>query len=70
MGGATGQILQKASATDYATVWATPAAGGDPYHARLILASDKPTGANVTPVTLGLSFAFVANSKYVGATSA
>jgi hypothetical protein len=31
----------------------------------LVLASDKPTGANVTPVTLGLSFNYEANSKYV-----
>lgn len=38
---------------------------GDPFHARLILAADKPTAANVTPVTLGLSFAYEANSKYV-----
>ena len=65
VGGAAGQVLQKASGTDFATVWATPAAGGDPYHARLILGADKPTAANTTPVTLGLSFAFVANSKYV-----
>lgn len=65
VGGATGQVLQKTSATDYATEWATPQAGGDPYHARLILGANKPTGANVTPVTLGLSFDYIANSKYV-----
>ena len=39
--------------------------GGDPFLARLILGADKPTGANVTPVTLGLAFNFLANSKYV-----
>ena len=39
--------------------------GGDPFLARLVLALDKPTGANVTPVTLGLSFAYEANSTYV-----
>lgn len=65
VGGLTGQVLRKQSGTDYATEWATPTAGGDPYHARLILGADKPTGANVTPVTLGLSFNYEANSKYV-----
>lgn len=40
-------------------------AGPDPLLARLVLAADKPTGANVTPVTLGLSFNYEANSKYV-----
>ena len=64
-GGTTGQVLAKTSDTDYATGWTTPAAGGDPFLARLVLAADKPTGANVTPVTLGLSFNFLANSKYV-----
>jgi hypothetical protein len=64
-GGAAGQVLAKTSASDYATAWTTPAAGGsDPFVARLVLAADKPTGANVTPVTLGLSFAFEANSEY------
>jgi hypothetical protein len=38
--------------------------GVDPF-TRLILAADKPTGANVTPVTTGLVFDFEANSKYV-----
>ena len=40
-------------------------AAGDPFIAKLILSADKPTGANVTPVTLGLSFNYEANSKYV-----
>lgn len=62
--GLTGQVLRKLSGTDYATEWAT-VAGGDPFHARLVLAADKPTAANTTPVTLGLSFAYEANSKYV-----
>jgi len=39
--------------------------GPDQFIARLVLASDKPTGANVTPVTLGLSFNYEINSKYV-----
>ncbi len=39
--------------------------GADPFMAKLVLAADKPTGANVTPVTLGLSFNYEANSKYV-----
>ena len=39
--------------------------GADPFTAKLILLADKPTGANVTPVTLGLSFNYEANSKYV-----
>jgi len=64
-GGTANQVLAKNSATDYDTAWTTPVAGGDPYHARLILGADKPTGANVTPVTLGLSFSYIANSKYV-----
>jgi hypothetical protein len=33
--------------------------------AKLVLAADKPTGANTTPVTTGLAFNFEANSKYV-----
>lgn len=65
IGGASGQVLTKTSATDFATAWTTPAVGGDPYLARLVLGADKPTGANVTPVTLGLSFDYVANSWYV-----
>lgn len=65
VGGLTGQVLRKTSGTDYATEWATPAAGGDPFHARLVLGADKPTAANTTPVTLGLSFDYIANSKYV-----
>jgi hypothetical protein len=31
----------------------------------LILSADKPTGANVTPVTLGLAFDYEINSKYL-----
>lgn len=63
---------EKAAANGYASLGADgkvpsaqlPAGGSDPYAARLVLGADKPTGANVTPVTLGLSFAFEANSKY------
>lgn len=40
-------------------------AGPDPILARLVLGADKPTAANTTPVTLGLSFDYEANSKYV-----
>jgi len=65
VGGTTNQVLAKTSATDFATAWVTPSAGGDPYLARLVLGADKPTGANVTPVTSTLSFAYVANSWYV-----
>lgn len=43
----------------------THAGGADPFTAKLVLSADKPTGANTTPVTLGLSFAYEANSKYV-----
>jgi len=39
--------------------------GADPFLAKLALTEDKPTGANVTPVTLGLSFTYLANSQYV-----
>jgi hypothetical protein len=40
--------------------------GADPFVAKLRLASDVSTGANVTPVALtGMSFAFLANSTYV-----
>lgn len=39
--------------------------GADPFMAKLILGADKPTGANITPVTLGLEFNYEANSKYV-----
>jgi len=42
----------------------THAGGADPF-TKLVLAADKPTGANVTPVTTGLVFDFEANSKYV-----
>jgi hypothetical protein len=38
--------------------------GADPFLSKLILGADKPTGANVTPITLGLSFNYVANSQY------
>ena len=40
-------------------------AGPDPITARLTLGADKPTGANTTPVTLGLSFNYLANSTYI-----
>jgi hypothetical protein len=40
------------------------AGGANPFTAKLVLAADKPTGANVTPVTLGLSFNYEANSQY------
>jgi hypothetical protein len=36
----------------------------NPFTAKLVLGADKPTGANVTPVTLGLSFDYEANSQY------
>lgn len=36
----------------------------DPF-TKLVLASDKATGANTTPVTLGLTFNYEANSKYL-----
>lgn len=39
--------------------------GSDPFIAKLLLGSDKPTGANTTPVTLGLSFDYEANKTYV-----
>lgn len=39
--------------------------GADPFTNKLVLGSDKPTGANTTPVTLGLSFDYAAGSKYV-----
>jgi hypothetical protein len=39
--------------------------GADPFLAKLVLSADKPTGANTTPVTLGLSFNYEANSKYI-----
>jgi hypothetical protein len=39
------------------------ASGSDPF-TKLVLLADKPTGANVTPVTLGLSFNYLANSQY------
>jgi hypothetical protein len=65
VGGLTAQVLRKTSGTNYATEWATPAVGGDPFHARLVLGADKPTAANTTPVTLALSFDYIANSKYV-----
>ena len=39
--------------------------GADPFIAKLILSSDKATGANVTPVTLGLTFNYEASKTYV-----
>jgi len=39
--------------------------GADPFMAKLALAVDKPTGANTTPITLGLSFNYEINSKYI-----
>lgn len=38
--------------------------GSDPFVAKLVLGADKPTAANTTPVTLGLTFNYEANSKY------
>ncbi len=43
----------------------THAGGADPFIAKLVLGADKPTGANTTPITLGLSFNYEANSKYI-----
>lgn len=43
-----------------------PAGGSDPFIAKLKLAADVSTGANVTPVNVtGMSFAFEANSSYM-----
>lgn len=39
--------------------------GASEYLAKLVLAADKATAANVTPVTLGLSFNYIANKKYI-----
>jgi len=39
--------------------------GADPFIAKLVLLEDKSTGGNTTPVTLGLSFDYEVNSKYV-----
>jgi hypothetical protein len=39
--------------------------GADPFTSKLVVSADKPTGANTTPVTLGISFDYEANSKYV-----
>lgn len=39
--------------------------GADPFLAKLILGANKPTGANTTPVTLGLTFNYIANKKYI-----
>jgi hypothetical protein len=41
----------------------THAGGTDPF-TKLILLADKPTGANTTPVTTGMAFAYETNSKY------
>lgn len=65
MGGATGQILQKASATDYATVWATPAAGGSDPWTKVILAADFPTSATANGAVTGMSFVPAANKRYL-----
>jgi hypothetical protein len=43
----------------------THSGGADPFTAKLIVSGDKPTGANVTPVTLGVSFNYEANKTYV-----
>lgn len=43
----------------------THAGGADPFMAKLVLGADKATAANTTPVTLGLSFNYEANSKYI-----
>jgi hypothetical protein len=39
--------------------------GSDPFVARLVISGDKATGANVTPVTLGVSFTYAINSTYL-----
>ena len=39
--------------------------GADPFTVKLTVGADKPTGANVTPVTLGISFDYAANKKYI-----
>lgn len=41
------------------------AGGADPFTAKLKVSGDKATGANTTPVTLGISFNYEANSTYV-----
>jgi hypothetical protein len=43
----------------------THAGGADPFIAKLIVSGDKATGANTTPVTLGISFNYEANKTYV-----
>lgn len=43
----------------------THTGGANPFTSILILGADKPTGANTTPVTLGLSFTYEANKTYV-----
>lgn len=65
---------EKGQANGYASLGADgkvpaaqlPAAGADPFVAKLALASDVSTAANVTPVNVtGLSFVFEANSRYM-----
>lgn len=62
-GGTTGQVLQKASATDYDTEWVTLSAGSDPWTVVRLTSDFETTGTANVAVT-GLSFTPAANTRY------
>lgn len=72
LGGSTGQVLAKSSATDYDTAWATPVTSGD-MALKADLASPTftgtptlPTGTIATTQTAGNSSTAVATTAFVG----
>lgn len=64
VGGTAGQVLTKASATDYATQWATSAGGSDPW-TRVILGDDFATTGTANAVVAGLTFIPAASKRYL-----
>lgn len=63
-GGTTGQALVKTSSTDYATEWATPAAGGADPWTSVILGSDFTTSGTANAAA-GLAFTPAAGKRYL-----
>jgi hypothetical protein len=63
-GGASGQVLAKSSATDYAVTWATPAGGGSGPATVKLTADHAPFTLTALTNITGLSFAVTSGTLY------
>lgn len=63
VGGTTGQVLAKASGTDYATEWTTPGGGADPWTS--VVLGDDFTTTGTANAAAGLAFTPAAGKRYL-----